>query len=516
MRRRLIRFLRFGLPMALVVLTVLVLGCKEQAGEATTAPSGETALTVTKDTQTKTFTMAELKKLKAADGYGGIMNSVGTITAPSKVKGVSVADLLNQVGGVKETDSVKVEAKDGYTMTFSYAQIANGEFTTLDAATGKEVARGTTVPLVIYEADGKPLADDLGPLRLGVAAGQDKVTEGHWWVKWVIKLSVIPTQQPWSLKLTGKLTEDVVSTTFQSCAAPNCHGATWKDDQSREWQGVPLFLVVGRVDDDNAHKTGAFNVDLATKGYSVVVTATDGFKQTFASADVKNNKDMIVAYQRDGQAVPENQWPLRLVGSTLSKQQMVGKVASISLDFAGAPSTTTAPAKTTVPATTTTAPAGPTVLTVVVGGKTTGYSVADLQRFAPVSGYGGTKNKTGVVTGPYPCEGVPLTALLSAAGGAAGGLSAGQSVKVTAADGYTKTLTYDQVTTGSFATYDNTGAAKTPSRSPILSIVYSASGAPLDATTGPVELGIICSDSLVSDGSSWVKMLQKIEVMAAP
>jgi len=194
---------------------------------------------------------------------------------------------------------------------------------------------------------------------------------------------------------------------------------------------------------------------------------------------------------------------------------MVGKVASISLDFSGAAATTTAPAKTTSPTTTTSAPAGPAVLTVVVGGKSTGFSLADLQKFAPAAGYGGTKNKAGTVTGPYPCEGVPLSALLSAAGGTAGGLSAGQSVKVTAADGYSKTITYDQVTTGTFATYDNTGAAKTPSRNPVLAVVYSANGAPLDATTGPVELGIICGDSLVSDGSWWVKMLQKIEVIAA-
>ena len=324
---------RFVLPVAVALLLLgSALGCKASPGEATT-PAAETVLTVSKDTQTKTYTLADLKKLKAADGYGGIMNSVGTITPPARMKGISVTELLNQVGGLKDTDSVEIEAKDGYTMTFSYGQIANGEFTTLDAKTGKEVARGDTAALVIYEAEGKPLSDDLGPFRLGILSGQDKVTEGHWWVKWVTRITATPAQQPWSLKLTGKLTEDVVSTTFQSCAAPSCHGASWKDDQSREWQGVPLWLLAGRVDDDNSHKAGAFNVELAAKGYQITVTATDGFKQTFSSADVKNNKDMIVAYQRDGQAVPENQWPLRLVGPTLSKQQMVGKVAAISLDF---------------------------------------------------------------------------------------------------------------------------------------------------------------------------------------
>ena len=87
---------------------------------------------------------------------------------------------------------------------------------------------------------------------------------------------------------------------------------------------------------------------------------------------------------------------------------------------------------------------------------------------------------------------------------------------MTASDGFSKTITYDQIASGSFATYDSTGAAKTPSSNPVIALIYSVNGSPLDSTTGPVEIGIICSDSLVSDGSWWVKMLQKIEVIAVP
>jgi DMSO/TMAO reductase YedYZ molybdopterin-dependent catalytic subunit len=410
-------------------------------------------------------------------------------------------EIANAVGGITEAESVKVEAKDGYTMTFSYAQAANGEFTTLDAATGKEVPRDKPIALVAYEYDGKAIADDFGPLRVAVISGQDKVTEGHWWVKWVTKITIASTQQPWSLKLEGKLTEDVVSTTFESCAAPGCHGASWKDDTNREWQGVPLWLLAGRVDDDNQHKTGAFNDELATKGYTVVVTATDGFSQKFASADVKDNNSMIVAYQRDGGPVPENQWPLRLVGANLSKQQMVGKVATIRLDFS-------APAPTTKPPTTTAA-AGPAVLTVTKGTQTKTFTMAELKALPVLSGYGATKNKSGTIAGPFQYKGVALTDLLAAAGG----MSAANSVKITAKDGFSKTLTYAQVTEGGFITFDKAGAEVAAEMKPVLFVAYERDGAALDESTGPLQFGLITSQNQLTENSWWVKQTEKIEIV---
>jgi hypothetical protein len=488
---------------ASLAILVGIVGCQESPGATTAPPSGEPVLTVTKGTQTKSFTMAELKALKATEGFGGTMNSVGTIAAPVKIKGVAIDDVLATVGGLDETEAIKIEAKDGYTMTFSHEQASHGEFTTLDAKTGQEVPRGEPVAVIIYEQDGKPLSDDFGPLRVGIAAGQDKVTEGHWWVKWVTKITVASMEQPWSLKLEGKLTEDVVSTTFESCAAPGCHGASVKDDQGREWLGVPLWLLAGRIDDDNQHKTGAFNDELATKGYTVVVTATDGFSQKFSSADVKDNNSMIVAFQRDGGPVPENQWPLRLVGTGLSKQQMVGKVAAIKLDFS-------APAATTKPATTTAA-VGPTALTLAKGTQTKTFTMAELKALPVLSGYGATKNKSGTIAGPFQYKGVALADLLTAVGG----MTPADGVKITAKDGFSKTLTYSQVTEGGFLTFDKAGAEAAPEIKPILFVAYERDGAALDESTGPVQFGLIASQNQLTENSWWVKQTEKIEIVVA-
>jgi hypothetical protein len=173
-------------------------------------------------------------------------------------------------------------------------------------------------------------------------------------------------------------------------------------------------------------------------------------------------------------------------------------------------STTTSIATTTTTVTQT--PAGPVVLTVTSGTKTKSYSMADLQAMKSITGNGGTKNKKGVVTGPVSYKGVALTDLLNAVGGVA----SGQIVRFTGTDGYSSTVSYDQITSGGFSMYDTSGNPATPTAKPTLAVVYSANGVDLDSTVGPLEVGLLSSENLVSDGSLWAKLLGKIDVVAAP
>ena len=229
----------------------------------------------------------------------------------------------------------------------------------------------------------------------------------------------------------------------------------------------------------------------------------------------------IVAYKRDGSPLPDNQWPLRLVGSTLQKSQMVGQIIKIKVGFPleGLPPPRyrrLLPQPPSATATTTpSAAAGPTVLTVVNGTKTVEYSLAALQKFQPYSGNGGTKNKTGVITGPFTYQGVPLLVVVNAVGGASGALTADQSVKVTASDGFSKTLTYDQIVNGTVTTYDTTGAAATPTSKPVIALVYSVGRCPVGRRHRSRRTrSTLYRQSLVSDGSAWVKMVVKIEVVS--
>jgi len=121
--------------------------------------------------------------------------------------------------------------------------------------------------------------------------------------------------------------------TFESGSAIGCHGVKWTDDQNRVWEGIPLWYLVGRVDDTDTHKGDAFNDAVADTGYEVQLIAADGFTLKLTSAEVKRNDALIVAFKRDGNQLPENQWPLRLVGATLEKSQMIGQISTIKLVF---------------------------------------------------------------------------------------------------------------------------------------------------------------------------------------
>jgi DMSO/TMAO reductase YedYZ molybdopterin-dependent catalytic subunit len=142
-------------------------------------------------------------------------------------------------------------------------------------------------------------------------------------------------------KFEGAITENMDQSTFESGAAIGCHGVKWIDDQNRVWEGIPLWYLVGRVDDPTeTHKGDAFSDFLADAGYIVQLIAADGYTFELTSAEVKRNDALIIAYKRDGNPLPENQWPLRLVGGTLQKSQMIGQITTIKLVFSTEETTT--------------------------------------------------------------------------------------------------------------------------------------------------------------------------------
>jgi DMSO/TMAO reductase YedYZ molybdopterin-dependent catalytic subunit len=275
--------------------------------------------------------------MPAIEGWGGVMNSAGVISGPFMQKGVSIMTLLDRVGGIGEGDAVRITGKDGYSMTYSYSALINGDFITLDVSDGKEVPHDKLTAILCYEEDGKPLPDTRGPLRVAILGSKTQVTEGHWWTYWVKKIEIVPSVKPWTLSVAGFIDEKIDLAGFESCSSQSCHGTSWTDDQKRVWDGIPLWLLVGRVDDANSHsnETKAFNDATADAGYEVQVVAADGYSQTFTSSDIKRNNNVIVSFRRDGGPLPENQWPLRLVGPNMSSKQMVGQITSIRVVFSG-------------------------------------------------------------------------------------------------------------------------------------------------------------------------------------
>ena len=101
------------------------------------------------------------------------------------------------------------------------------------------------------------------------------------------------------------------------------------------------------------------------------------------------------------------------------------------------------------------------VLTVTNGSTTKTYTLADLRALPSTTGTGGT-----LLSGVNPCQGVAVIDLLNAVGG----ITAGQSISISAAHNYNKTITYDQLTNSTFNYYDKDGNKVTPTASIRLNI----------------------------------------------
>lgn len=313
---------------AMLILVLFISGITGCGG----ASKGPAALTVIKDNQTKTFTVAQLEALSAITGKTGDITSSGTIEGPYEYKGVSLTDILNAVGGITASNAVRISAKDGYSMTMSYKQVNEGsEFPTYDSATGKEVTpAGKITVFIAYEQDGQPISENIGPLRLGIMA-PGQVTDGHWWVKWAQKIEVISVQASWTISLQGAITQSMDKATFEAGAAPGCHGKTWTDAQGHVWLGIPLWYLVGNIDDASGNMS--YNDSLADKGYEVHLANSNGDMVVFTSQEVKRNDNIILAYEIDGQPLPSTQWPLALVGSAVDQQHQIGMISKIKLVF---------------------------------------------------------------------------------------------------------------------------------------------------------------------------------------
>jgi PKD repeat protein/frataxin-like iron-binding protein CyaY/DMSO/TMAO reductase YedYZ molybdopterin-dependent catalytic subunit len=149
------------------------------------------------------------------------------------------------------------------------------------------------------------------------------------------------TPGDWSIALHGARTQTVTKTYFeQGLACPSSgHMVNWTDSDGAVWSGVPLWLLVAMVDDNPDVGADHFNFNdtLATQGYSVKVTAGDGYNTTLASADIARNNGYIVANKLNGTDLPfqtpggKLSWPLHLKGSAVFGGQQVGNITSIEL-----------------------------------------------------------------------------------------------------------------------------------------------------------------------------------------
>ena len=323
------------------------------AGSATTvspALAVETpALTVVGSTGTVELSLEQVQALVAYEGYAGMKNSAGTITAPHPVKGVAISDLAALVGGIGDNDSVTVRASDGYGMTYTHAQVTGGGWTAYDPLTKDIVTPTQPFTMIVGYGENKddqgaylpipPAPAGEGPLRVFIAqpeAGQ--VVDGHLLVKWVNRVEIGQEKPDWKVRMYGLWTRNHTRQTYTldrssylSCVAPGCHGSRYTDAKGRVWTGVPLFLCIGKVDGGKGHGGyGAYNEALALRGYRIRLFNASGRYVTIGSRLIMNRSRIILANKCNGKELT-SAYPLRLVGPRLTTSQWIGRISKIRL-----------------------------------------------------------------------------------------------------------------------------------------------------------------------------------------
>ena len=270
--------------------------------------------------ETRDYTLGEIQAMPSYTAGGGFKKSTGTIVGPFNYTGVNITYLADLVGGIMPSEGMKITASDGYSMTYAYEQVM-GEIATYEGTTGPMTM------VLAYEDDGS-IPGYGGPLRVAFVGHDSPITDGHFWCKYVSEIEILGGVSDWNLTLTGAIRAMPDRSTIESCVG--CHRTSWTDGSSQEWSGIPLWLLVGVVDDGmNETAKHYFNDTVADIGYNVTVAAGDGYCKTFNSTIVARNDAFILANEMNGTALPEKYFPLKLVGPNLTKREMVGGVAEI-------------------------------------------------------------------------------------------------------------------------------------------------------------------------------------------
>ena len=320
-----------SLLMFLLILPFFIIACQGKIA----CDDFQTLLSISSAENSIDLTCADLREVGIVEGYGGIITTTDRISKPQLYSGVRLMDLVRLVASVDEAVSIQVESEDGYAITFSSLQVESGNFLTYDPETGEPNEVGGLQAILAQTVNGEPLDKEQdGTLRLRIISEEPtQVTDGHWSVKFVSRIKIKPLMQEWNLALAGAINETMDRATFESGTAEKCHQATWVDEMGNEWLGIPLWLLVGRVDDENSHGDYAFNDELAASGYEIDVLSANGASVTFNSSEVARNNEILVVYLINGNPLVDEDFPLKLVGNGVSEGNSLGAISEIVLRF---------------------------------------------------------------------------------------------------------------------------------------------------------------------------------------
>jgi hypothetical protein len=116
------------------------------------------------------------------------------------------------------------------------------------------------------------------------------------------------------------------------------HHYDYTDSSGTVWGGIPLWYLVGFMDDNvgaptGSHGSGTFNDAKAASGYTVTVTGKSGSSASFSSQSIARNNNYLVANTMNGVAIASSdvKGPYKLVGTGVTGTQSIDGIVTISM-----------------------------------------------------------------------------------------------------------------------------------------------------------------------------------------
>ncbi len=447
----------------------------------------------------------DIAALESYTSDGGFKSSGGYIAAVGTYTGVPILTLCDLVGGITSTQTLTVTASDGYSMVYTYDQVNGKGFTTYDPITGSEKAATQPMTMVInYFMNNTALPSDEGPLRIGVSGPEGLLTEGHFWTKMVSKIEITNNVRDWTVTVDSTGNTEPLSMDRQAWTADYNHFTlNWTDANSNVWSGTALWRWVSWYN----YNGGISNATL-DQGYSVKLISGDGYSVTLNDSAVKLNDNIMLAGKLNGAVLSDPYWPLTLVGSDVTSQQMIKNVVQIQIVL-DTPSSTS-PSPTVAPTITPAPTVAPT------SAPTTAPTVAPSPTSTPTPEYSLIINGTSAVTmsrSDFESQVASVTASFTDSNGnvwtgtplhriAMWGINNGAISSTAVEDGYVvKVIAAD----GSTITFNDSRIAMNTG----IFIADKANGTAISADSGPLRL----TGNDLSGGKERLKSIVQVQIM---
>lgn len=255
------------------------------------------------------FTREELEMMPFyTEAVGSYTTSAGT-THTHRYGGVKFGELLKSYVPLEEDNTVTVVAMDGYEMSYSGAEL-------MDESDGSWI--------LAFKSDGEYLPLDPGYVRSVKIGPSEPNIDGHSSARMIKRVVVsAETYKDFDLLITGKMDNRLDRQTVQS--GVSCHGKNVayfdrKSESVENYTGIPLWLLLA-YGDDSLHAPHrqtdkeilSYKEATAQEGYTVEIVAADGYSIRLDSTELNKNDDVVIATMKEGESLPEREWPMILV-----------------------------------------------------------------------------------------------------------------------------------------------------------------------------------------------------------